>query len=82
MPVKVREPERGEAETTAQQSHTSHRMHTWCREILTCELGDDAPAAVTVGEEEADELLVLLRRPRALLHANLVAARLPPHLPR
>jgi hypothetical protein len=57
-------------------------MDAWIRESggrLTCELGDDAPAAVAVGEEEADELLVLLRRPRPLLHAHLVAARLPPH---
>jgi len=45
----------------------------------TGELGHGAPAALAVGEEEADELLVLLRRPRALLQPHLVAARLPPH---
>ena len=43
-------------------------------------LGHGAPAAApAVAEDEAHELLVLLRRPRAALHAQLVAARLPPH---
>jgi hypothetical protein len=46
---------------------------------LTGKLGHGAPAALAVGEEEGDELLVLLRRPRALLQPHLVAARLPPH---
>jgi len=45
----------------------------------TGELGHGAPAALAVAEDEADELLVLLRRPRALLQPHLVAARLPPH---
>jgi len=46
----------------------------------TGELGHGAPAALAVAEEdEADELLVLLRRPRALLQPHLVAARLPTH---
>jgi hypothetical protein len=45
----------------------------------TGELGHGAPAALAVDEDEADELLVLLRRPRALLQPHLVAARLPPH---
>ena len=44
------------------------------------ELGYEAPAAMAVGEEEGDELLVLLRRPRPLLQAHLLAARLPAHL--
>ena len=72
----------GEAQTAGGSHDDMHIYMVDCREILslTCELGDDAPAAVAVGEEEADELLVLLRRPRALLHAHLVAARLPPHL--
>jgi hypothetical protein len=34
---------------------------------------------VAVGEEEGDELQVLIHRPRPLLHARLVTARLPPH---
>lgn len=46
----------------------------------TSELGDEPPAAMAVGEEEGDQLLVLLRRPRALLQAHLLAARLPAHL--
>jgi hypothetical protein len=46
----------------------------------TGKLGHGAPAALAVGEEEADELLVLLRRPRPLLQTHLVAAWLPPHL--
>ena len=46
----------------------------------TGELGYGAPAALAVAEEdEADELLVLLRRPQALLQPHLVAARLPTH---
>ena len=45
----------------------------------TGELGHGAPAALAVAEDEADELLVLLRRPRALLQPHLVAARLPTH---
>ena len=48
----------------------------WSR---TGELWHGAPAALAVVEEEADELLVLLRRPRPLLQPHLVAARLPPH---
>jgi hypothetical protein len=46
---------------------------------LTGELGYGAPATLAIGEDEGDELLVLLRRPRPLLQPNLVAARLPPH---
>ena len=38
-----------------------------------------APAAMAVAQDEADELPVLLRRPRPPLHPQLVAARLPPH---
>jgi len=47
--------------------------------VRTGELGHGAPAALAVAEDEADELLVLLRRPRALLQPHLVAARLPAH---
>jgi hypothetical protein len=43
------------------------------------ELGHRAPAAMAVGEDEVDELAVLLRRPRPPLHPQLVAARLPTH---
>jgi hypothetical protein len=43
------------------------------------ELGHRAPAAMAVGQDEVDELAVLLRRPRPPLHPKLVAARLPPH---
>lgn len=46
----------------------------------TCELGDEPPAAMAVGEEEGDQLLVLLRGPWPLLETDLVAARLPAHL--
>jgi hypothetical protein len=45
----------------------------------TGELRHGAPAALPVAEDEADELLVLFRRPRALLQPHLLAARLPPH---
>jgi hypothetical protein len=44
------------------------------------ELGDEPPAAMAVREEEGDELLVLLRRPRPLLQPHLRAARLPAHV--
>ena len=47
--------------------------------ILTCELGEQAPAPVAVGLDVVDEELVLLRRPGPLLDAHLVAARRPPH---
>ena len=47
---------------------------------LTCELGDEPPAAMAVGEEEGDQLLVLLHGPWPLLQTDLLAARLPPHL--
>jgi hypothetical protein len=43
------------------------------------ELRHGAPAAMAVGQDEAHQLLVLLRRPRPPLHPQLVAARLPPH---
>ena len=43
------------------------------------ELGHRAPAAMAVGQDEVDELAVLLRRPRPPLHPQLVAARLPTH---
>jgi hypothetical protein len=46
----------------------------------TCKLGDEPPAAMAVGQEEDDQLLVLLRGPRPLLEADLLAARLPAHL--
>lgn len=49
-------------------------------EHRTCELGDEPPAAMAVGEEEGDQLLVLLRRPWSLLETDLLAARLPAHL--
>lgn len=45
----------------------------------TCELGEEAPAAVAVGLDVVDEELVLLRRPRPLLEPLLVATRRPPH---
>jgi hypothetical protein len=47
---------------------------------LTRELGEQAPVAGSVGLDEVDEQLVLLRRPRPLFHALSVAARRPPHL--
>jgi len=40
-------------------------------------LGDGAPAAVAVGGDVLDELLVLLRRPQAALHLLLAAAVVP-----
>jgi hypothetical protein len=49
---------------------------------LTCELGEQAPAAMAVGLDVVDEELVLLRRPGPLLEAlGPVAARRPPHRP-
>lgn len=49
---------------------------------LTCELREQAPAAMAVGLDVVDEELVLLRRPGPLLEAlGLVAARRPPHRP-
>jgi hypothetical protein len=49
------------------------------RRKLTGELGEQAPVAGPIGLDEVDEQLVLLRRPRPLLHALAVAARRPPH---
>lgn len=43
------------------------------------ELGEGAPAALPVGDDEVDELPILIRSPRPLLHLLLVTARLPPH---
>jgi len=40
-------------------------------------LGDGAPAAVAVGGDVLDELLVLLRRPQPALHLLLAAAVVP-----
>jgi hypothetical protein len=45
----------------------------------TCPGGDGAPVAGAVLLDVGDEDEVLLRRPRALLHALLVAARRPHH---
>lgn len=44
------------------------------------ELGDRAPAAMAIGEDEVDELLVLLPRPGPLLHSQLITAWTSPHL--
>lgn len=43
------------------------------------ELGDGPPAAVAIGENEVDELLVLLSRPWPFLHPKFVTTRLPSH---
>lgn len=45
-----------------------------------CELGDGPPAALTIGENKIDELLVLFGRPGTLFNSKFVAARLPPHV--
>uniref|UniRef100_A0A0A9D9Y1 Uncharacterized protein n=1 Tax=Arundo donax TaxID=35708 RepID=A0A0A9D9Y1_ARUDO len=45
-----------------------------------CKLGDEPPAAMAMGEEEGDQLLVLLGGPWPLLETDLLAARLPAHL--
>ena len=58
----------------------AHQMETHGHACsCTCELGDEPPAAVAIGEEEGDQLLVLVGRPWPLLQANLLAARLPAH---
>ncbi|KAJ6748118.1 hypothetical protein OIU79_029276, partial [Salix purpurea] len=43
------------------------------------ELRDSTPATLAVREDKIDQLLVFLSRPRALLHAELVTARLSTH---
>lgn len=42
-------------------------------------LRDLAPAAIAMGGDVSDELLIFLRRPEAPLHLLLVAARVMPH---
>ncbi|KAL6007937.1 hypothetical protein ACLOJK_033442 [Asimina triloba] len=43
------------------------------------ELGNSSPAALAIGEDEVDELLVFLGGPWPLLHAQLVTAGLSAH---
>lgn len=43
------------------------------------QFGDGPPTALAIGEDEVNELLVFLGRPRALLHPELVTTRLPTH---
>jgi hypothetical protein len=46
---------------------------------ITCSLGHVGPVAGAMGGGVGQQLGVLLRRPRPLLHVRLVAARRPPH---
>jgi hypothetical protein len=62
---------------SVQTAHSTRRAMG--EEKLTGELGEQAPVARPIGVDEVDEQLVLLRRPRPLLHALAVAARRPPH---
>lgn len=43
-------------------------------------LWNGSPAAVTIGENEVDELLVFLSSPWSFLHLKFVTAGLPPHI--
>lgn len=49
-------------------------------ETVTCKSWDWAPAAMAIGGNVVDELLIFLRRPQPSLHLLLVAAWMMPHL--
>lgn len=53
--------------------------HSWLKGRETCELGHSSPAALTIGEDEVDQLPVLLCCPGPLLQPHLITAWLPPH---
>lgn len=49
-------------------------------QLETCKLGNSSPAALAIGENEVDELLVFFSCPWPFLQSNFVTAWLPPHL--